>query len=155
MALPENVLWAYAAQHYVGRTVVEARLGEGAAYCPRCGNTGPTAVFVFEGLHHHAEGRCGHCLNQHLGWMRKPGNAGKRQGLAPGLRFSILQAAGFRCAYCGRHRDQLAAGEFLHVDHRVPVAAGGKGDRRNLVCACSACNLGKSARQLELIASEA
>lgn len=66
----------------------------------------------------------------------------KRRPIPSGLRFAVLSEAGFRCTYCG-----LAAPEAtLHVDHIVPVAAGGRNDRTNLVAACSACNLGKRAR---------
>jgi 5-methylcytosine-specific restriction endonuclease McrA len=34
----------------------------------------------------------------------------------------------------------------LHVDHVVPVAAGGTTTEDNLLTACEECNLGKAAR---------
>ena len=60
------------------------------------------------------------------------------------LRFSVLLRDGFRCRYCGRTARE--PGVVLHLDHVVPVAAGGATDEDNLVTACSECNLGKSTR---------
>ena len=60
------------------------------------------------------------------------------------LRFEVLKRDGFRCAYCG----VTSAAELLHVDHVVPVSKGGTDDLANLVSACVACNLGKSAKGL-------
>jgi 5-methylcytosine-specific restriction endonuclease McrA len=65
-----------------------------------------------------------------------------RDAIPAQLRFKVLQRDGFRCAYCGRSaRD----GTVLHIDHVVPVAAGGETTEDNLLTACSSCNLGKSA----------
>lgn len=40
---------------------------------------------------------------------------------------------------------------MLHVDHIVPVCAGGDNDVDNLTTACDACNLGKGGRGLKQI----
>jgi 5-methylcytosine-specific restriction endonuclease McrA len=67
-----------------------------------------------------------------------------RDPLPAQLRFSILQRDGFRCRYCGRTGGD--PGVVLHVDHIVPLAAGGATREDNLRTACEECNLGKSAR---------
>jgi 5-methylcytosine-specific restriction endonuclease McrA len=38
----------------------------------------------------------------------------------------------------------------LHVDHVVPVAAGGTASEDNLRAACEECNLGKGVRAVEV-----
>jgi 5-methylcytosine-specific restriction endonuclease McrA len=48
-------------------------------------------------------------------------------------------AAG-RCGYCGRPTPPRA----LTMDHRVPLARGGRSVRANLVTACKACNSAKA-----------
>ena len=72
------------------------------------------------------------------------GVARARDPVAAQVRFSILQRDGFRCRYCGRPGN--APGVVLHVDHVVPVAAGGATTEDNLLTACDECNLGKAAR---------
>jgi 5-methylcytosine-specific restriction endonuclease McrA len=67
-----------------------------------------------------------------------------RDPLPAQLRFSILQRDGFRCRYCGRTGGD--PGVVLHVDHVVPLAAGGVTREDNLRTACEECNLGKAAR---------
>jgi 5-methylcytosine-specific restriction endonuclease McrA len=62
------------------------------------------------------------------------------------MRFRVLQRDGFRCRYCGRSGS--APGVVLHVDHVVPLAAGGGSTEHNLVTACEECNLGKSTMAL-------
>jgi 5-methylcytosine-specific restriction endonuclease McrA len=68
-----------------------------------------------------------------------------RDPIPPQLRFRVLQRDNFRCAYCGKGR---ADGAVLHVDHVVPVMAGGETTEDNLITACEECNLGKSARSV-------
>ena len=62
------------------------------------------------------------------------------------MRFRVLQRDGFRCRYCGRYGS--APGVVLHVDHVVPLAAGGTSTEDNLLTACEECNLGKSTMAL-------
>ena len=91
-------------------------------------------------------------LNASLGpRSSRPGRTLTRDGikrardpLPAGLRFRILVRDGFRCRYCGRSGD--APGVVLHVDHVVPVAAGGTTSEDNLRTACEECNLGKGTR---------
>ena len=64
-----------------------------------------------------------------------------RDPLPAQLRFRILQRDGFRCRYCGRPGS--VPGVVLHVDHVVPVVAGGTSTEGNLLTACEECNLGK------------
>jgi hypothetical protein len=65
-----------------------------------------------------------------------------RPGIRRDLRFRVLHRSQFRCSYCG------ASGVPLHLDHVVPVAAGGDDDEANLVAACEDCNSGKSDHSL-------
>jgi len=67
-----------------------------------------------------------------------------RHAIPARLRFTVLQRDGFRCRYCGRTAGE--PGVVLHVDHVVPVAAGGTTIEGNLVTACAECNLGKATR---------
>jgi HNH endonuclease len=64
------------------------------------------------------------------------------------LRFYVLRRDGFACTYCGR-RAQVD-GVVLHIDHVIPVRAGGLTVLENLRTACAACNLGKGASPLFL-----
>jgi 5-methylcytosine-specific restriction endonuclease McrA len=65
------------------------------------------------------------------------------------VRFRILDRDGFRCRYCGRPASE--PGGVLHVDHVVPVAAGGTKSEGNLRTACEECNLGKRTRAVEAV----
>ena len=47
---------------------------------------------------------------------------------------------GYRCQYCGRHRNELRGREFLTRDHVIPISRGGGNFWENVVTACSACN---------------
>lgn len=53
------------------------------------------------------------------------------------IRRIVFDRDGHRCAYCG-------ATESLEVDHIVPASCGGASTERNLVVACSNCNMSKS-----------
>lgn len=71
----------------------------------------------------------------------------KRRALSKRLRFEVFKRDKFTCQYCGRRPPEIT----LHIDHVVPVAAGGTNDLLNLLSACAACNLGKSDRHLSTI----
>ena len=62
-----------------------------------------------------------------------------------GLRMKIVQRAGNRCEYC--RLSQKGQEATFHVDHIVPVAAGGETDPENLALACVSCSLRKGARR--------
>lgn len=70
----------------------------------------------------------------------RPADPG-RDPIPAQLRFRVLQRDAFRCQYCGR---TAASGATLHVDHIVPLDAGGATSEDNLMTACEQCNLGKS-----------
>ena len=55
------------------------------------------------------------------------------------IRFEILKRDRFTCQYCGRQAPEVR----LNLDHRVPIASGGKDEANNLIAACIDCNLGK------------
>ena len=61
------------------------------------------------------------------------------------LRRRVTDRAGNRCEYCGlSHLGQAAT---FHLDHVVPVVAGGATALANLALACIHCSLRKGARQ--------
>lgn len=53
--------------------------------------------------------------------------------------------AGNRCEYCGLAQDGQEV--TFHIDHVVPIAAGGLTAEENLALACVSCSLHKAARE--------
>ncbi len=53
----------------------------------------------------------------------------------------IIRLQRGKCGYC-----KIKFGDKYHVDHIVPVSAGGSNERRNLQILCIQCNLSKHAR---------
>lgn len=60
------------------------------------------------------------------------------------LRRSVIRRAANRCEYCKLAQAGQAA--TFHIDHVIPIAAGGKTVIENLALACVSCSLSKSAR---------
>jgi len=50
-----------------------------------------------------------------------------------------------RCEYCGLSQEGQEA--TFHIDHVIPITAGGKTVAENLALACVSCSLRKAARQ--------
>ncbi len=65
--------------------------------------------------------------------------------ISAALRRSVIQRAKNRCEYCGI--SQLGQVATFHIDHVIPVVAGGKTTTDNLALACVSCSLRKGARQ--------
>jgi HNH endonuclease len=61
------------------------------------------------------------------------------------LRRLVIQRANNRCEYCTLSQAGQAA--TFHIDHVVPVAAGGPTTADNLALACVTCSLHKAAKQ--------
>jgi HNH endonuclease len=61
------------------------------------------------------------------------------------LRQLVIQRAKNRCEYCGL--SQLGQAATFHIDHVIPVVAGGLTTADNLALACVACSLYKGAKQ--------
>jgi hypothetical protein len=61
------------------------------------------------------------------------------------LRELVVKRADNRCEYCGI--SQLGQVATFHVDHIIPVVAGGATTAENLALACVSCSLWKGARQ--------
>jgi HNH endonuclease len=61
------------------------------------------------------------------------------------LRRLAIQRADNRCEYCGL--SQLGQAATFHIDHIVPVVAGGSTAADNLALACVSCSLYKGAKQ--------
>ncbi len=60
-------------------------------------------------------------------------------------RRQVIQRARDRCEYCGI--SQVGQEASFHIDHAVPVRAGGETTLDNLALACVSCSLRKGARQ--------
>lgn len=65
--------------------------------------------------------------------------------IPPALRRATIRRAENRCEYC--QLSQLGQAATFHIDHVVPLAAGGPTTEDNLALACVACSLYKGARQ--------
>ena len=61
------------------------------------------------------------------------------------LRRLVVQRAAGRCEYCQLPQEGQEA--TFHIDHVVPVMAGGQTVAENLALACVSCSLRKAARQ--------
>lgn len=61
------------------------------------------------------------------------------------LRRLAVERANNRCEYCGI--SQLGQVATSHIDHIVPVVAGGSTSPENLALACVSCSLRKGPRQ--------
>ncbi|MFZ5819125.1 MAG: HNH endonuclease [Chloroflexota bacterium] len=61
------------------------------------------------------------------------------------LRRLVVQRAANRCEYCGLSQEGQEA--TFHVDHVIPVVAGGETVPENLALACVSCSLRKAARE--------
>ncbi|MFB2938083.1 HNH endonuclease [Aerosakkonemataceae cyanobacterium BLCC-F154] len=61
------------------------------------------------------------------------------------LRRLVIQRADNRCEYC--KISQIGQVATFHIDHIVPVVAGGETTAENLALACVSCSLRKGARQ--------
>lgn len=57
----------------------------------------------------------------------------------------VIQRAAGRCEYCKLSQEGQEA--TFHIDHVIPVAAGGQTIAENLALACVSCSLRKAARQ--------
>jgi HNH endonuclease len=64
------------------------------------------------------------------------------------LRRLVVQRAVGRCEYC--QLSQAGQEATFHLDHVIPVAAGGQTVAENLALACVSCSLRKAARQTAL-----
>lgn len=61
------------------------------------------------------------------------------------LRRLVIQRAENSCEYCGL--SQLGQADTFHIDHVIPVVAGGSTTAENLALACVSCSLYKGGRQ--------
>jgi 5-methylcytosine-specific restriction endonuclease McrA len=65
--------------------------------------------------------------------------------IAAELRRLVTQRAAGCCEYCRLSQEGQEA--TFHIDHVIPVAAGGETVAENLALACVSCSLRKAARQ--------
>ncbi len=94
---------------------------------------------------HHGRYICAECA-KHLSLevMAMPDepkrNKTEREKLTPRMRWEVLDKYACTCQGCGRKPPEVK----VHVDHKMPIAQGGKTEMDNLHVLCEACNLGKS-----------
>lgn len=67
----------------------------------------------------------------------------KRQNWSADDRAYIIDRDNRRCHLCGK---RVPPGVVLHIDHIVPLAAGGEHSRANGAVSCAPCNFRKGAR---------
>lgn len=95
--------------------------------------------------HHHGRYICDECA-KHLSLDVRvipdepKRNKTEREKLTPSLRWQILDKYACTCQGCGRKPPEVK----VHVDHKIPIAQGGKTEVDNLHVLCEKCNLGKS-----------
>lgn len=68
--------------------------------------------------------------------------------IPPELRRLVIQRAAGRCEYCRLSQEGQEA--TFHIDHVVPVVAGGETVAENLASACVSCSLRKAVRQIAI-----
>ena len=84
----------------------------------------------------------------HNGWQlyraqpKAESRKDERAKLTPQLRSKVLARDNYSCVQCGASPN---TGAWLHVDHIVPIAKGGRTELWNLQTLCSTCNYGKGA----------
>ncbi|NJK64407.1 MAG: HNH endonuclease [Synechococcaceae cyanobacterium SM2_3_1] len=66
--------------------------------------------------------------------------------ISASLRRLVIQRSENRCEYC--KISQAGQVATFHIDHIVPVVAGGQTNADNLALACVSCSLRKGARQI-------
>lgn len=67
-----------------------------------------------------------------------------RPHISKALREQVAADARYRCGYC--LTPQLFTAMPMHIEHIIPLAAGGSSDRENLWLACPLCNGHKGAQ---------
>lgn len=72
--------------------------------------------------------------------------AKKTDSIPQGLRFGVFRRDNFTCRYCGRPSPSV----ILHCDHINPRSKGGETTLENLITACSDCNFGKRAKDVDI-----
>lgn len=74
---------------------------------------------------------------------RKPKRAATRyrRHITAFERFDILSRQKGKCYWCG-----AKTGDAYHIDHVIPLSAGGSDGPENMVAACAFCNLSKGAK---------
>ena len=69
---------------------------------------------------------------------------GRMMVIPANLRRQVITRAANCCEYCGLAQTGQEA--TFHIDHVVPVVAGGQSTSENLALACVSCSLRKGAR---------
>jgi len=78
-----------------------------------------------------------------------------RKFISSSTKARIFALDGFKCVYCGRHKDDPVSANLnpkdyqLSIDHLTPFCLGGDDSEENLVTACLPCNMSKNGRTPE------
>ncbi|MBK9305174.1 MAG: HNH endonuclease [bacterium] len=84
----------------------------------------------------------------HCDALRQGEHGLRRAAVPPRIRRAVLARDGHRCQAPGCRNSR-----YLEVHHRIPVAAGGKPEPKNLVTLCSRCHRALHQRELDLRAA--
>jgi len=68
----------------------------------------------------------------------------KRSSIPAHLRRQVAEEARHRCGYC--LTIEKYSGKQMHIEHIIPLAAGGSSERENLWLACALCNSYKGSK---------
>ena len=68
----------------------------------------------------------------------------RRPSIPAHLRQQVAEEARHRCGYC--LTTEKYSGTRMHIEHIIPLAAGGSSERENLWLACALCNSYKGSR---------
>jgi len=66
-----------------------------------------------------------------------------RKNIPQAMRLAVVKRCGIACHYCGRKTTK----QNRHLDHLLPVEAGGQNTEENLVVACKRCNTEKGKQE--------
>lgn len=75
--------------------------------------------------------------------LEKYNSKNQRKLMTKTLRKAIMERDNYTCQLCGKYMPDKVG---LHVDHIIPIKAGGKTVESNLQVLCDKCNLGKGSK---------
>lgn len=125
--------------------------------CVCCGQTKSESEFYKQSITGLPSKQCKQCVSLKRSVQRNKRRHNKfvskekcRTGEIPALSLADWRDVYVRfegsCAYCGT-KEGRAKAEKLDRDHLVPVSAGGKTTRGNIIPACRKCNRGRGNRE--------
>jgi len=114
------------------------------AYCHRCGKEVEVEIEKMDKGPHYAKIMCSECGN-FIKWLPKPENKRIKRHYSKSKNIirRICEEKGYKepfCFFCGRKEKELPPGDFLTIDHILPLKDGGKDSIENMQILCSMCH---------------